>query len=373
VVKAQRILAPLLVLALVIGVVVAFVVSNRQTRDERAAQRSRSAVVVVRGLIGSEKHDFLTDPRVLDILRKNGVDLQVETAGSRDIATRSDVASYDFAFPAGVPAAKKLMQDRHISQSFSPFFTPMAVASWKPIAEILIANGIVTKRGPDYYIGNMKRLLDMMAAHKRWSDLAHNGGYDVGKSILISSTDVRKSNSAAMYLALATYLLNGNEIVNNENQVRRVIPAASQLFLRQGYQESSSAGPFEDYTTIGMGKSPLVMVYEAQFIEYLVEHPNARNPNMVLLYPVPTVFTKHVLVPLDEKGARLGDLLSTNADLQRLAVEHGLRTANTEYAKQFWGKNGVHAPDTLLDVIDPPSYEVIESMIREIEHDFASS
>jgi hypothetical protein len=373
VVKAQRVLAPLLVLALVIGVVFAFFISSRQAREERAAQRTRSAVVAVRGLIGSEKHDYLTDPRVLDILRKNGIDLHVETAGSRDIATRADIASYDFAFPAGVPAAKKLMQDRHLSQSFSPFFTPMAVASWKPIAEILIANGIVTKRGPDYYIGHMKRLLDLMAAHRRWSDLQHSAAYDVGKSILISSTDVRKSNSAAMYLALATYLLNGNEIVENENQVRRVVPAAAQLFLRQGYQESSSAGPFEDYTTIGMGKSPLVMVYEAQFIEYLVEHPNARNPNMVLLYPQPTVFTKHILVPLDDKGAKLGDLLATNADLQRLAVEHGLRTANSDYAKQFWSKNGIHAPETLLDVVDPPSYEIIESMIREIEHAFATS
>ena len=29
-----------------------------------------------------------------------------------------------------------------------------------------------------------------------------------------------------------------------------------------------SAGPFEDYVEIGMGKAPLVMIYESQFIEY---------------------------------------------------------------------------------------------------------
>lgn len=353
--KVQRLVAPLLVGLLVIGVAVAGVVSFLQQNAGRAEQRARAAVVSVRGLIGSEKLGYLTDPRVLKVLRDNNIDLHVETAGSRDIATRADLAGYDFGFPAGEPAAKKLMQGRHIHESFSPFFTPMAVASWRPIATILIANGIVKKVGDDYYIVDMKRLIDTMAAQKRWTDLAHNQAYPVSKSVLISSTDVRQSNSAAMYLALASYLLNGGEVVQNDAQVSKVAPVVAQLFLRQGYQESSSAGPFEDYTTIGMGKSPLVMIYEAQFIEYQLQHPNARNPDMLLLYPKPTVYTKHELVPLSEEGRKLGALLTTNPDLKRLAVEHGLRTADSAYAREFWRKSGVHAPAALIDVVDVPS------------------
>ena len=362
--------APLLVVLLVLGVGFAAFVSFAQQNARRAAERARAAVVNVRGLIGSEKLGYLTDPRVLAVLRENNIDLHVETAGSRDIATRADLSGYDFGFPAGEPAAKKLMQSRHIHESFSPFFTPMAVASWKPIAGILIANNFVRKVGDDYYIVDMKRLIDAMAANKRWTDLAGNQAYAVGKSILISSTDVRQSNSAAMYLALASYLLNGGEVVQNDAQVAKTTPAIAQLFLRQGYQESSSAGPFEDYTTIGMGKSPLVMVYEAQFIEYQLQHPDARDPNMVLLYPKPTVYTKHELVPFTDEGRKLGTLLTTNPELQRLAAEHGLRTADAAYAHLFWKKNGVHAPDTLLDVVDVPSYEIIESMIRLIERKF---
>jgi hypothetical protein len=368
--RVQRIVAPVLLIALVAGVALAFFISAGQQRAAQQAAREAAAVVTVRGLVGSEKKEFLTDPRVVALLRRNGIDLQVDTAGSRDIATRPDLSGYDFGFPAGVPAAKKLMQARHVTQSFSPFFTPMAVASWRPIARILIANGIVRREGTDFYIVDMKRLIGLMAERKRWNQLTHHEAYDVGKSVLISSTDVRQSNSAAMYLALASYVLNDNEIVANEAQVVKVMPTAAALFLRQGYQESSSAGPFEDYTTIGMGKSPLVMVYEAQFIEYLIEHPNARNPDMVLLYPKPTVYTKHELVPLDSKGAKVGRLLESDPDLQRLAVEHGLRTADGAYAKDFWRKNGVHAPDTLIDVVDPPSYEILESMIRDIERQF---
>jgi hypothetical protein len=51
----------------------------------------------------------------------------------------------------------------------------------------------------------------------------------------------------------------------------------SSLFLRQGFQESSSAGPFEDDTTMGMGKAPLVMIYESQFLEYQSQR-DTNNP-----------------------------------------------------------------------------------------------
>lgn len=371
--RAQRVLSPLLLVALVIGVALAIFVSVGHKRSADEADRARNAVIVVRGLVGSEKKEFLSDPRVLAILRKNDIDLQVETAGSRTMATRSDLKTYDFGFPAGVPAAKRLIAETHATQSFSPFYTPMAVASWRPIAAILEANGIVRRSGDDFYIVDMKRLIATMSGRKRWNELAHHDGYDVGKSVLISSTDVRQSNSAAMYLSLVSYLLNGNEIVQNEAQAARAADVAGALFLRQGYQESSSAGPFEDYTTIGLGKSPMVMVYEAQFLEYLLAHPSDRDPSMVLLYPKPTIFTKHVLVPFDEKGAKLGALLENDPELQKLAVAHGLRTADTAYARSYWHDHNVRVPTTLIDVVDPPSYEILETMIRRIERQFTSA
>ena len=50
---------------------------------------------------------------------------------------------------------------------------------------------------------DLKRLLAMSEKGVRWRDLKDNTAFPTGKSILINSTDVRKSNSAAMYLALA--------------------------------------------------------------------------------------------------------------------------------------------------------------------------
>ena len=47
-----------------------------------------------------------------------------------------------------------------------------------------------------------------------------------------------------------------------------------------------------------------------------------------------------------------------------------MRTANADEARAFWKRNDIHVPDTLIDVIDPPSYNILESMIKGIEAKF---
>jgi hypothetical protein len=362
---SRRSLGPLLLVALIAGVGVAIYYSGREVLEKRQAAQ----VQPVHGLIGSEKEQFLSDPRVTAILRKNGLELRVEKAGSRQIAQRQDIKNYDFGYPAGVPAATKLMQALGQKQSFQTFFTPMVIASWKPIADLLVAQGIAAPQSGGYYTLDMNKLLQVMQHGTRWKQLPGNAAYPVNKSILVSSTDVRKSNSAAMYLALASYVANGANVVQSDAEVARVLPVMTDLFLRQGYQEASTAGPFEDYLTMGMGKAPLTIIYEQQFIEHLVRSAK-RNPDMVLMYPEPTVFTKHVLVPVTERGARLGQLLTEDQELQALALEYGFRTNDTAAFQEQVKRRSLAVAPELLEVIDPPSYEVMEKMIGAIESRF---
>ncbi|HEX3464335.1 MAG TPA: hypothetical protein VHS78_09845 [Candidatus Elarobacter sp.] len=358
----RRLVGPLVLLVLIVAVVAAIFFSTKEASKQRAAR----AVVIVRGLVGSEKETYLHDPRVLDELRRNGFDLRVETSGSREMTTRTDLASYDFTWPAGVPAASRLKTLLKAKDVYTPFFTPMTVASWKPIANILIANRIVSYDGSHYMIVDMPKMLAMEDAGKRWRELRASSAYDVNKSVLVSTTDPRKSNSGVMYAALASYVLNGNQVLQSTAQVDKVEPKIVGLFLRQGFEESSSAGPFEDYVEIGMGKAPLVMIYESQFIEYELEHPNEHG-DKVLLYPRPTIYTKHVFVPVDDKGDRLGQLFANDPVLQHLAVEHGFRIQDTAYSSDFWSKAHVAVPGTLIDVVDPPSYEFLEELITGVE------
>lgn len=367
--QIKRVLGPALAAALAVGVATAVYISAGRKSEQQAASNAAAAIVDIKGMIGSEKESFFLDPRVAGILlSKHALRVKVEKVGSREIATR-DFKGYDFGFPAGAPASMALQSKAKARQTYPTFFTPIAIASWKALLPALETEGIVKRSDGAYYIVDMKRLLTLIQDGTRWRELKSNTAYPTGKSVLISTTDVRKSNSAAMFLALASYIANDNNVVDDAQQAAKVLPLVTPLFLRQGLQEASSSGPFEDYTTMGMGKAPLVLIYESQFLEYQSRRAQP-NADMVLLYPQPTIYTKHTLVPFTDAGHRLGNALASDPQLQKLAAQYGYRTASTEHFAAFLKEKNLSAPAVLLDVIDPPSFETLERMIGVIEQKF---
>ncbi|WP_310389710.1 hypothetical protein [Roseateles sp.] len=341
-----------------------------QQAIEASAQAKQAQQVALRGLIGSEKEAFFADARVKKALAVHGISVVVEKAGSREIAGRFDPKLYDFGFPSGAPAAQQLKAAAKAASVYNPFYTPIVFASWRPIAEILVANGIAAKQGDFYYVVDLPALIALIDKGARWRDLRKSEAFATGKAVLINSTDVRTSNSAAMYLALASYLANEQQIVQSAAEVDKVMPTVAPLFLRQGFQEQSSAGPFEDYLALGMGKAPLLVAYESQMIEFWLKNPERLKSEMVLLYPKPTVFSKHVLVPYTPAGMRLGEALETDPKLRELAHEFGFRTGGDVKGPEAWAKRGIKAPEVLVDVIDPPSHEWLERMIQGVENKF---
>jgi hypothetical protein len=358
----KRSLGLALAVVLAVGVITAIVISVRGKVDSSANQK----LTVVHGVIGSEKQPFFNDPEVIKVFKDHGLDVKVDTAGSRQIATTIDLTNYDFAFPAGVPAADKIKKDRKITTSYVPFYTPMAIASFKPIADLLVNAGVAKDQG-GYYTFDMQAYLKLVAQNARWNSLPNNTTYPASTSILITSTDVRTSNSAAMYLSIASYVANGNNIVQDPSQGAAVLPQVEPLFLRQGYTSNSSEGPFLDYLTIGVGKTPLVMIYEAQFVAKAAANDGSITKDMVLMYPSPTVYSKHTLVPLTDLGDKVGQLLTTDPDLQRLAIKYGFRTNDPGAFNKFVTTHKVVLPQTLYNVIEPPTYDTLESMISTIE------
>jgi hypothetical protein len=93
-------------------------------------------------VIGSEKQAFFDDPQVRKAFARDGLKVEVDPAGSRQIATSIDLL--------------------------------------------------------------------------RWDQLKNNSTYPVRKNILVSTTDPRSSSSAAMYLAIASYVANGDTIVRGD-------------------------------------------------------------------------------------------------------------------------------------------------------------
>jgi hypothetical protein len=355
----KRWLGPLLSIILIIGVGAAIFVSVRGTMLARQK-------VVVRGLIGSEKEEFFRDERVIRALDRLGIQVDFEKAGSREMAEKLHNAAYDFGFPAGTPAAEKIRKDWKISSpGYDVFFTPMAIASWKPIADLLATNG-VARTANGFYTLDMAAFLELVAENKRWNELSGNTAFDASRSILINSTDVTRSNSAAMYLALASYVSNNDSVVQNTVQTNAVLPLMTMLFAKQGMTGYSSEEPFEDYLAMGMGKAPLVMIYEAQYLAEAVRPNGNIRPEMTLIYPDPGIYTKHVLIPLTDNGKKLGEALVTDEELRKLAVEHGLRNNEVAYFNEFVKQHGLQVPDTILNVADTPTFEILEQMIQSI-------
>jgi hypothetical protein len=355
-------LAGLLLVGVLVAVIASYAVGHRTTPT--------SSLVVVHGVIGSEKQPYFQDPGVIKVFHDHGYDVQVDVAGSRQIATTVDLSKYDFAFPAGVPAATKIKTDHKAKATYSPFYTPMAIASFKPIADLLIQAGVVKLQGGAYLL-DVSKYLALVAQNKRWTDLPNNTTYPATKSILITSTDVRTSNSAAMYLSIASYVANGNNVVQDLGQAQTVLPAISPLFLRQGLTETSSEVPFNDYLTIGIGKSPMVMIYEAQYIAKETAKDGSLTDQNVLMYPSPTVLSKHTLVPLTSRGDAIGQLLLNDPTLQKLAVKYGFRTSDPTAFKNYLDSKQVPQPPQLINVIEPPAYDPLEAMISGIEKEMA--
>jgi len=355
----RRWLGPLLSAFLILGVGAALVVSIRNSPIFNPK-------IPVSGLIGSEKEEFFRDERVQRALDRLGIEVRYEKVGSREISEKLRNETYDFGFPAGVPAAEKIRQDWQLSsQGEDVFFTPMTVATWQPIADLLAANGVARLVEGHYYL-EMARFLELVKEGKRWNELENNQVFDANRSILINSTDIKRSNSAAMYLALASYVANGAAVVQNRTQADALLPLVTELFVKQGLTGYSSEEPFEDYLVMGMGKAPLVMIYESQFLAEAARTDGSIRPEMVLMYPDPAIYTKHVLVPLTENGKRLGEALTADEELRRLAVEYGFRNTEGAYFQEFFNSQDV--PADLLNVADTPTFELLEYMIQSIQN-----
>src|SRR5262249_14112445 len=170
---------------------------------------------------------------------------------------------------------------------------------------------------------DMAKFLDLVEHDTRWTDLAGNTDYPANKQVLITSTDVTTSNSAAMYASIASYLANGGNVVANAEEAQTVAPIVAPLFARPGSTEQSSEAPFDDYLSIGVGKTPIVMIYESQFVARALADDGSIRPGMVLMYPTPTIVSKHSLVPLSDNGDKVGQLLMNDPTLLDLAVQYG--------------------------------------------------
>ena len=363
----KRIVGTLLVLT-VFGSALFWALRSQQETQLIAQETAAVAQTeALRGLVAVDVEPFFKDERVIKLLNGNRLPVQVLRVGSRDMAGKL-AEGPDFFFASGVVAANMIVDaarkaNKPATQS-SPFHTPLVVASWEPVAKILVANQMARPLGPRVYGLDMEKLTQAMLAKQRWRDLKGSGEYAVSRSLLVSTTDIRRSNSAAMYLALTSQALNG-EVVSDRVKGAELALKLAELFKRQGFQENYVNGAFDDYLSIGMGKTPLAFIYESQMLAQAQKGKDGAGlrPEMVLMYPEPTIVNKLVLVAMNERGRKLADLLVANKELQAIALELGFRTGDPVAFAAAAQKAGLAVETQLKQVVDPPSFDVMFEMI----------
>ena len=209
-----------------------------------------------------------------------------------------------------------------------------------------------------------------MLAKKRWKDLKGAEAYDVSRGVLVSTTDVRRSNSAAMYLALTSYAKNG-DVVTDRAAAEPLARQLAELFKRQGYQENYVNGNFDDYVAIGIGKTPMAFIYEYQLVSLRAGQEGRRRRHGA---DVPAADDRQQGRVHRHQRALAG--ARRPARQQRRAAEasasstaSGSPTRST--FMQAVKPTGLAVEERVTQVVDPPSFDLMAEMIDVVTQEMA--
>jgi hypothetical protein len=330
--------------------------------------RSHKPAVNLKGTVGGEKVALMEDAKITDILKSRySLQLGVTKAGSIEMVER-DPGQNDFLFPGSQIATEMFRSEKggKVVESQTVLRSPLVIYSWDNTAQGLVNQGIVQKINNAYYIVDLPKLVKLMVDGKSWGDV----GLPYYGKITITTTDPNYSNSGAMFAGLLADMLVGESAVADESNIETHLPELKSFFARLGYMEHSSSDLFETYLATGEGSKPLVVGYENQMIEYAEQHPdlwNRSKDKVRVLYPVPTCWSAHELIALNESSRQLIRALS-DPDVQSLAwTRHGFRSGSAEAAAnlQVMGNTGI--PERLDKIVPLPNYRTMDKILKAIK------
>jgi hypothetical protein len=312
-------------------------------------------VVTIEAKMAS-KRDFFQDPEVERLLMKHGFRVHITSMGSREIANQ-DFEGYDVVFPSGQPAADLISRERAAANRpvllYRPFVSPIVLATYRNYAEVLVDHGVAKPQQglggrPMYYTLEMTPFVKLTREGKRWNDIgiARHGVRNSNK-ILAQTSDICESNSAGTYLGLVAFVENENDAPNDEREAAAVAQKIKPLLVEQGLPGSERAETY--LSPDGPSIAPISVIYEHQFLAHQIRHQaekGSTDAERVLLYPSTRFVTEPQLVALTGDGARLGELVSEDPELQHRAMELGFRARNTNA-----GTSGDTAGDELVDFL----------------------
>jgi hypothetical protein len=310
-------------------------------------------------LTGGVKLAYLNDDRVKALFAKQCLNVKTEKSGvlADDL---SKTKSMDAAWPVGANMAEDYAK---LGGTQVPLATTvLGIASWKKVADQLVANGYAHKEKNHYVLSLPKFLPDVLAS-KKWSEMKDNKELSIDKPIVISMPHVRTSQTTLQAMLQFSYVMNNNTMLQDAKVAAKLAEKLYPLMARQGFQENTQTGPFEDYLASSTaGRIPLVLAYESQFIEGVT---NKRiTDRHTFLYMEPALTIKHTWVSYTPKGAKMAEVLQS-IDAQKIAAEYGLRTTRPAVFDEYIAKVG-RTTAYLDSQVDLPPAQVIQELNKTI-------
>lgn len=324
--------------------------------------------IKLKGIIGSEKSTFLENEKVKKLLhQKYGITIEYSRAGSIEMVSDSVKPDIDFLWPSS-QVANEIFKIKHTSRLIKSeliFNSPIVLYSWDIVVKALITQGIVTKEHDTYYVVDMPKLLQVIREGKKWSEI---GLPELYGKVIISTTDPTKSNSGNMYAGLVANILLG-DVVTTDEDLQKVLPSVKETFAKQGFMQSSSGFLFEQFLKTGVGQYPIIAGYESQIIEFSCMNkdfwPKVKE-KIIILYPVPTVWSEHPLLVLNKKSTILIDALK-DPEIQKIAWEqHGFRTGLIGVQNDSKILQVVGIPENITKIVPMPKAVIMEKIIDSI-------
>jgi hypothetical protein len=283
------------------------------------------------GFVGGEKEGFLANARVRTLLEHRfGLVLDARRAGSVEMVRERALLDQkpQFLWPSSsvlVEVARgsgvKISRDQVI------FNSPIVLYSWDRIADGLVKGGFAEPAGGPRYTVDLLKLLKAIIAGETWAAI---GVADLFGRARVVSTDPNKSNSGFMFAGLVASLLSGDVIMLDT--LPRIEGDVATVFRRMGFKPPSSGKLFDDYVAGGAGAQPLIVGYENQLVEWVLQDSDrwkrveASAPaKPVILYPRPTAFSAHPLISINREADDLIDALTNESVLELAWEDHGFR------------------------------------------------
>jgi hypothetical protein len=321
---------------------------------------------------GSEDSQFFTDPAVQAVFTKNGYRVNDIPAGSLFMASPKFCrAGYDLLVPSSSVIADQVLQQPKagILDKKPAFTTPLVALTWQPLVAPLINARLASRNSDGTYTFHLGAFLSATQRKLLWSDIAPSV-FSQKRLFQALFSDPRQSNSGAMVIAAASYVLYGAGVpVADQAAISKVTPQLKDLLASMGYTEGGSDPVVDNYLTAYMRGAPLVFTYESEFIDRVLSaEPGLRKsgvPEPVMMYLEPTVWSARTLLPRNDRGKAVENLL-TGPQLQPLEEKHGFRQPDgTRPGDPGHGVAGapqvdtaqppkLHDLETLIDAITPP-------------------